>query len=168
MRDIAEAAAVSAQTVYDSIGSKQALVARLNDLIDAEAGIRTIAASAAQSDDPLEVAATSARITRSILEHCGDIIHALVTGAAAEPDLDVALAEGQRRHVDGARMIVGLLSRMDALAESLSVEAAVDTLAAVSDVRFAVVLRDSYGWSLDRIEQWIADTSQALLLPSAS
>ena len=34
VRDIAEAAAVSAQTVYDSIGSKQALVLRFNDLID--------------------------------------------------------------------------------------------------------------------------------------
>lgn len=32
IRDIAEAAGVSAQTVYDSIGPKQALVARLNDL----------------------------------------------------------------------------------------------------------------------------------------
>ncbi len=43
VRDIAEAAGVSAQTVYDSIGSKQALVARLNDLIDREAGIAAIA-----------------------------------------------------------------------------------------------------------------------------
>src|SRR5262245_3047037 len=98
VRDIAEAAGVSAQTVYDSIGSKQALVARLNDLIDSEAAIGTIARAAAESTDPAEVAATSARITRSILEHCGDIVHALVSGAAAEPDLEAALAGGQRRH----------------------------------------------------------------------
>jgi AcrR family transcriptional regulator len=85
VRDIAKAAGVSAQTVYDSVGSKQALVSSLNDLIDAEAGIAAIARAAAESADPGEVAATNARITRSILEHCGDIIHALVTGAAAEP-----------------------------------------------------------------------------------
>ena len=42
VRDIARAAGVSAQTVYDSIGSKQAVVARLNDLIDSEAGIGAI------------------------------------------------------------------------------------------------------------------------------
>ena len=30
--------------------------------------------------------------------------------------------------------------------------------------RFALVLRDSYGWSLDRIEGWIAAISRALLL----
>ena len=106
VRDIADAAGVSAQTVYDSVGSKQELVARLNDLIDAEAGIVAIAVTAAQSGEPLEVAATSARITRSILENCGDIIRALVTGAAAEPDLRVPLEEGQRRHLEGAGQTV--------------------------------------------------------------
>ncbi len=166
VRDIAEAAGVSAQTVYDSIGSKQALVSRLNDLIDTEAGIAAIARSAAQSSDPMEVAATPARIARSILEHCGDIIHALATGAAAEPDLAAVQATGQLRHVDGAGMVVGLLQRLDALDEALEPEAAVDTLAAIADVRFALLLRESYGWSLDRIETWIAATCQALLLRS--
>jgi AcrR family transcriptional regulator len=166
VRDIAEAAGVSAQTVYDSVGSKQTLVARLNDLIDAEAGIADIARRAAQSSDPMEVAATSARITRSILEHCEDVVHALVTGAAAEPDLQVVLDEGQRRHVEGARIIVGVLQRLDALDGSTGTDAAVDTLAAISDVRFALVLRESYGWSLDRVEEWIADASRALLLRS--
>ena len=166
VRDIAEAAAVSAQTVYDSIGSKQALVARLNDLIDAEAGIAAIAGAAARSGDPRQVAAMSAKITRSILEHCGDIVHALVTGAAAEPELATALAEGHRRHVEGAGVVVGLLRQMNALGDSVETDAAVETLAAISDTQFALLLRDSYGWSLDRIETWIAVTSQALLLRS--
>lgn len=164
VRDIAEAAAVSAQTVYDSIGTKQALVARLNDLIDTEAGIGAIAGAAARSSDPGEVAALSAKITRSILEHCGDIVRALVTGASAEPELEVALAEGHRRHVDGARMVVGLLQKMDALDDSVDAEVALESLAAISDFRFALLLRDSYGWSLDHIESWMATTSQTLLL----
>lgn len=50
------------------------------------------------------------------------------------------------------------------LEEFVGTEAAVDTLAAISDIRFALMLRDSYGWSLDRIESWIASTSRALLL----
>ena len=110
------------------------------------------------------MAATPARIARSILENCGDVIHALVTGAAAEPDLAAVLATGHSRHVQGARMVVGALQRLGALDESGDPEAAVDTLAAVSDVQFALLLREGYGWSLDRIETWIATTSQALLL----
>ncbi len=164
VRDIAEAAGDSAQTVNDSIGSKQALVARLNDLIDSEAGIAAIAGDAARSTDPTEVVATSSRITRSILEHCGDVIHALVTGASAEPELEAVLAEGHRRHLGGARTTVTRLRELGALDESLT-PAATETLAAISDVRFALLLRESYGWSLDRIERWIAETSRALLLP---
>jgi AcrR family transcriptional regulator len=164
VRDIAEAAAVSAQTVYDSIGSKQALVLRLNDLIDAEAHVVEIAGSAETSDDPEEVASVSAKITRSILEHCGDIIHALATGASAEPDLQVVLDEGQSRHLGGARLTVGRLQAMKALKKNADVDDATETLAAISDIRFALLLRDSYGWSLDRIESWLAATSKALLL----
>ena len=160
VRDIAKAAGVSAQTVYDSVGSKQQLVAQLNDLIDAEAGIGAIVRAGLQSDDPHEVAAISARVTRSILEHCGDIIHALVTGAAAEPELAAVLAEGQRRHIAGAGTVVG---RLQELGVPVGPEA-VDTLAAVSDVRFALVLQESYGWSLDQLERWMADTSTTLLL----
>jgi AcrR family transcriptional regulator len=166
VRDIAHAAGVSAQTVYDSVGSKQALVARLNDLIDTEAGIVAIAAEGHRSDDPAFVAATSARITRSILEHCGDVITALVSGAAAEPDLRVVLEEGQRRHVEGSRRTVERLRELDALAERSDPAGARDTLAAISDVRYANMLQQSYGWSLDRVEDWIAAASRSLLLRS--
>src|SRR3954467_15212160 len=145
VRDIAEAASVSAQTVYDSIGSKQALVARLNDLIDNEAGIPSIAAATGRSSDPMEVASASAKITRSILEHCGDIIHALVTGAAAEPELAVVLAEGQRRHIEGSGRVVALLRGLDAPGP-IDPDAAVETLAAITDIRVALVLQEDYGW----------------------
>src|SRR3954464_2719726 len=79
VRDIAEAAGVSAQTVYDSIGSKQGIVARLNDLIDEEAGIGTIVGTAAASGDPERVLAIPAGIARSIAENCGDILRAPVS-----------------------------------------------------------------------------------------
>ena len=167
VRDIAKAAGVSAQTVYDSVGSKQQVVAQLNDLIDTEAGIGPIVGADLHSEDPRVVAAISARVARSILEHCGDIIHALVTGAAAEPELAAVLAEGQRRHVEGAGRIVGLLRGLEALG-SLDPEDARETLAAATDIRFALVLRESYGWSLDRLENWMAAASRALLLDQPS
>ena len=162
VRDIAREAGVSAQTVYDSIGSKRALVARLNDVIDVEAGVADIARRAAESSDPREVVITGARITRSILEHCGDIIRALVTGAAAEPDLAAVLDEGHRRHLAGAARTVEMLDRLGALAPALDQADAVESLAAASDFRFALMVRDDYGWSLDRIENWIASISQTL------
>jgi AcrR family transcriptional regulator len=164
VRDIAKAAGVSTQTVYNSIGSKQAVVARLNDLIDSEAGIRAIVGPIAASRDPQQVAALSARITRSILENCGDIIRAVVTGAAAEPEIQAVLDEGHRRHLEGARTVVRLLQDMKALASTADSAATSDTLAAITDFRFGLLLRESYGWSLDRIEEWMTATSRSLLL----
>jgi len=164
VRDIAEAAGVSAQTVYDSIGSKQAIVARLNDLIDAEADVATIVGTGVGSDDPGEILAVQARVVRSILEHCGDILRALVSGAAAEPDLALVMAEGHRRHVEGARRIVARLADLDALDPTVSVDAAAATLSATSDVSFALLLADSYGWSIEAIEDWIVATNRKLLL----
>jgi AcrR family transcriptional regulator len=164
VRDIAEAAGVSAQTVYDSVGSKQALVVRLNDVIDAEAGIMAIGRDLAAATDPAVVVAGPAKVTRAVLEHCGDIVHALVTGAAAEPALEAALAEGQRRHTDGAARVVAMLRDLDALDPALDPDAAIGTLAVLSDVRFALVLREGYGWSLDQVESWIAQTSRSALL----
>ena len=164
VRDIAQAAGISAQTVYDSIGSKQAVVARLNDLIDSEAGIGAIVGTVAASRDPQQVAALSARITRSMLENCEDIIRALVTGAAAEPEIQTVVDEGHRRHVEGARSVVGMLNDMQALAPGRDIAATSETLAAITDFRFALVLRESYGWSLNRIEEWMVKASHSLLL----
>ena len=164
VRDIAEAAGVSAQTVYDSIGSKQVLVLRLNDLIDSEGGVLAIVDAAVRSDDPTEVASMSARITRSIVEHCSDILRALVTGTSAEPDLQVVLDEGRKRHRGGARAVVERLRAMNALDESVDVDDASEKLAAITDFQFALMLRDSYGWSLDRIETMLAETSRAIPL----
>ncbi len=164
VRDIAKAAGVSTQTVYNSIGSKQAVVARLNDLIDSEAGIGAIVGPIAASRDPQQVAALSARITRSMLENCGDIIRAVVTGAAAEPEIQAVLDEGHRRHLEGARTVVRLLQDMNALAATADSAATSETLAAITDFRFGLVLRESYGWPLDRIEEWMTATSRSLLL----
>ncbi len=164
VRDIAQAAGVSAQTVYDSIGSKQAVVARLNDLIDSEAGIGAIIGPVAASRDPQQVAALSARITRAMIENCGDIIRAIVTGAAAEPEIQAVLDDGHRRHLEGARTVVGLLQGMDALVSTADLAATSETLAAITDFRFALILRENYGWTLDRIEEWMTTASRNLLL----
>ena len=164
VRDVAQAAGVSAQTVYDSVGSKHELVSQLNDLIDAEAGVAAIVRAAAESGDPWELAATPARVTRSIIEHCGDIVLALVSGAAAEPELGAVLAEGHRRHLEGAGRIVAQLRSLDALGPGVDPDDAAETLAAAADFRFALVLQESYGWSLDQLESWMAATSRTLLL----
>jgi hypothetical protein len=69
--------------------------------------------------------------------------------------------------VEGAGRIVGLLRRLGALGP-IDPDEAAETLAAVTDIRFALLMQESYGWSLDRLESWMAETSRTLLLGQPS
>jgi AcrR family transcriptional regulator len=164
IRDIAAEAGVSPQTVYDSVGSKRALVAGLNDLIDTEVRVGAIVGPVLSSSDPQVVAGAPAAITRAIVGQCGDIVRTLVAGAAAEPDLAAVLAEGLRRHRAGAARVVGRLGELDALAPGLDPSDAAEGLAALTDAQYALLLVDDYGWSPDRVETWMAEACRRLAL----
>ena len=58
--------------------------------------------------------------------------------AARNATAPADLLDGSALHVEGARTVIGLLQQMDALDDSLDAEAAVESLAAVSDFRFAL------------------------------
>lgn len=156
IRDIAAEAGVSPQTVYDSVGSKRALVAGLNDLIDDETQIGALVGPAMASGDPELLVVLPATITRAITEQCGDIVRTLVAGAAAEPDLANVLAEGLRRHRAGATGVAVKLAGLGALADGLDVPVAGEGLAALTDAQYAILLLDDYGWSHDRVEEWMS------------
>ena len=164
IRDIAAEAGVSPQTVYDSVGSKRALVAGLNDLIDAEVQLGAVVGPVMGSSDPEVVAGLPAVVTRAIVDKCGDIVRTLVAGAAAEPELAGVLAEGLRRHRDGAARVAQRLAELGAIADGLELERAAEGLAALTDAQYALLLADDYGWSLDRIETWMADACRRLVL----
>ena len=164
VKDIAAAAGVSVQTVYDSVGSKADLVRRLNDLIDAEAGVGEISMTVASTTDAAELVKIGAVITRRIVERCGDILRTCFDGARAEPDLVPVVDEGGRRHRAGARRVAERLAALDALDADLSVDEVAATIATLADYRVALLMRDDEGYSFDRIEEWIgATTARAVL-----
>src|SRR6478735_4632592 len=166
IKDIAAAAGVSVQTVYDSVGSKADLVRRLNDLIDADADVGEIARTIPDTADPLEVARIPALITRRIVERCGDILRTCFDGARAEPDLLPVVDEGGRRHRAGARRIAERLAALDALDPGVSIDDAAVTIATVADYRVAMLLIDDHEYTLDQVEDWMAATIARTVLRS--
>ena len=163
MKEIAAAAGVSVQTVYDSVGSKPELVRRLNDLIDVEAGIAEIAMTVPGEMDPLVLAVVPARITRRLIERCGDIVRASIDGSRADPGLVDVSQEGRRRHRLGARAVAQRLDTLRAL-EPMTVDAAATTIAMLADVRVALALIDDHAFTLDDVEAWIGTTTTRALL----
>jgi hypothetical protein len=64
----------------------------------------------------------------------------------------------------GAQRVVERLHRLRALSRRTNLDEAAQSLAAVTDFRIALVLHDTYGWPLDRVEGWMASESRRLLL----
>lgn len=166
IKDVAADAGVSVQTVYDSVGGKPELVRQLNDLIDAEAGIGEIAAGLFVDDDPAAIVRIPARISRRLVERCGDILTAALTGSYVEPELAELVDEGQRRHRAGSAAVAQRLDALGALRPDVTVEAAATTLAALGDFRVALVLGSELGVHGDALEAWIATTAARSILRS--
>jgi AcrR family transcriptional regulator len=100
IRDVAAEAGVSPQTDYDSVGSKRALVAGLNDLIETEVQIG------------------------AIVGQCGDIVRTLVAGPPRSQTSPPYSLEGLRRHRAGVTRVAARLDELDALAQGLDPAAA--------------------------------------------
>jgi AcrR family transcriptional regulator len=164
MKAIGEAADVSVQTVYDSIGSKAALLLALNDELDSVAGVRNLADSVLASESSSEVAVLPARITRAILDHAIDIVRTVTVTAASEPEVKKSLDDGRKRHLTGTAAVVRKLDMLGGLRGGVSTADAQTTLSILTDTAFALLLHDGYGWSTQRIERWTNAAIRQLLL----
>jgi len=161
---IAEAAGVAVPTVYASVGTKPTLLRLLLDRIDEEAGVAELARELRSSSDAGRVLALQVRITRQLVERCGDIIAALGSAAGVEPEMAGALAAGMRRHRAGAEATVGRIAELGKLRAGVDVEEAAAVLATLSAPGVYATLTGEYGWSFDRCEAWIERTLRQQLL----
>src|SRR5207344_856824 len=97
---------------------------------DDEAGVVEIARTTPTTTDPADVVRIPARITRQILERCGDILRACLDGALAH-----VIDEGGRRHRAGARATAERLAALGALDTAVSIDDAAVTIATLADLR---------------------------------
>ena len=165
--DIAREAGVAVQTIYARLGSKRGMLMALIDLIDQEAGAGDLAAAIRAAATAADALAAEVRLTRVFQERCGDIIGALFAAAAVEPDLAAAVAEGQRRHRDGARLAVACIAELGGLRENLAPERAAALIAIATTHEAWRELRDAYRLSWDDAEALLCDMLGRAVLPTS-
>ena len=153
MADIAHAAGVAVQTIYASCGSKREIVLALVDAIDEEADVGSLAQEITTSDQPGEILALGVRLTRQLHERCGDIIAALLSAAAVEPDAAAAMSEGKRRHRDGCARAAQRIGGLGGLRDDVSADEAGALIAAFTWQPVYAQLRSEHGWTLDECER---------------
>jgi AcrR family transcriptional regulator len=164
INDIADEAGVAIQTIYARLGSKRGMLLALIDLIDEEAGVRPLAEAVMSATTPLAALRAGVRLTRRFQERCGDLIEALTTAAGAEPELTDAVAEGQRRHREGARMIIDHIEGLEGLRRDLPPERAQALLALSTSHEAWRELIHGYAFDWDAAEDWLVDALSRVLL----
>jgi AcrR family transcriptional regulator len=164
INDIAEEAGVAIQTIYARLGSKRGMLLALVDLIDEEAGVGPLAEEVISATTPLAALRAGVRLTRSFQERCGDIIEALFTAAGAEPDLADAVAEGQRRHREGARITIEKIQALHGLRDDVAPQQAQALFALSTNHEAWRELTTGYQLHWEQAEDCLLDAlSRALL-----
>jgi AcrR family transcriptional regulator len=167
VNDIAEEASVAVQTIYTRLGSKRGIVMALLEVIDEEAGVPEAAATIATATTPEDVLRTQNRLTRHLQERCGDIVGALIAAAALEPEVEQAVAEGLRRHRQGARITIERIAELGGLRRDLPPDHAIALLSAATthDAWHELVHAHELSW--DEAEQTLNDAlTRAILRPN--
>jgi hypothetical protein len=157
---------VSVQTIYDSVGSKSAIVRRLNDLLDEEGDVAALASRIPTTTDPLELLGIAVAISRNINERCEDIVAAVYSAASSAPEMSAVRDESRRRHRAGIGRLAGRLATLDSLRPELDVETAADVIAGLTDPQVARTFVSEYGWTWDRWHSWTVDALAVLVLRS--
>jgi AcrR family transcriptional regulator len=164
VQQIAEESGVAVQTVYSSVGSKAALVLALNDLIDEEAGVAALASELLEETDPSRLIAKAVHLTRQLNERCGDIVGVLLSAEVAEPEAAAAVAEGMRRHQQGASGVSKRLAGLGALRGDLTPRRAAAVFSMMTSPTSWRQLTADAGWTYDEGEAWLAASLGQLLL----
>lgn len=164
LAEIATAAGTSVQTIYDSVGSKAALVAALNDLIDEEGDVASLAGRIPTETEPRRILDMAVSITHNICDRCGDIVGAVYSGADTEPALAAVRDESRRRHRAGISRLTRRLEELDALRSGMDVTQAADAIAVLTDPQVVRTFVLSYGWQWDAWHAWTVDALTSLVL----
>ncbi|WP_243058155.1 TetR/AcrR family transcriptional regulator [Nocardioides sp. SR21] len=153
MRDIAQAAGVSVETVYATVGNKAALLLRVLELAGSE---RPEVGSLGQGRRAERVAAVAHLIT-AFHQRTAELRRTLSHAATGDPALAERWSEYDARQrawlTLGVRQLLGRPPDLDL----------VDGMAALGSPEVYLQLTESAGWSPEKYRRWLADRIDQLL-----
>jgi len=170
MAAIAEAAGVSIETIYLSIGGKPSLVRYLVETalsgtdqpvpaLERE-GVKEIRAE----PDAGRKLQLFARMVHLLLERLAPIWQVVLEAAPTDAALRSFVAELQERHAGSMRLVIEHVGEAGRLRPGISKEIARDVLWAMNSPEFYRLLVVGRRWTGEEFENWLADAWQRLLL----
>jgi AcrR family transcriptional regulator len=159
---IAHGAAVSVQTVYNSVGNKAAVLTAVYET--ALAGDDAPVAIAERPTFQSVLTETSARrcltryaaLGRELGERAAPMV-AMILAEAGNPDLRELVDIGERQRAEGTATVARHIADRFGLAPGLTVDEAADILWTLTAPETTIRLVHRRGWSWERYEAWLAD-----------
>lgn len=171
MEAIAEEAGVVVQTIYNSVGNKQALLSRVLDYT--AAGPRaptavpdTMRAATAAAPDAESLAHLLSEWFAEVQPRVAPLMRTIQEGAAVAPEVDaLEKARAEQRFLNYHDAARAFAARADAKPMKTPEAAAlIWTVGHPSIYRFLVI---DQGWTLPRYQRWIASILRAVLVEEA-
>ena len=172
IRDVADRAGVSVQTIYNAFeGGKSAIFQWVVDIVVVGEGERMAMAerpefqAMLETDDPAELLGIAVRMTVALFRRMEPLMPTIRAAVFADPAVaeDWRASYGQKRY-DNMTAGMARLAELRALRPSVDVSRATDitwTLLSVESYEALVVAR---GWTPDEFAAWALDTLRATLL----
>jgi len=166
---IANAAGVSAQTIYATFGSKAGVLSRAYDyLLTGDFEAIPVRQRMPRFDDvhPTQYCAVfseHAAIVRGINDRVAALLRVVEQSASVDPALGELRADLVSRLRSDCRAWVNQLDP-DALASGVTRAEAADVMGLIISPTTYSILTVDLGWSVDRYQRWLATTLPTLLL----
>ncbi len=172
MAAVADEAGVSLKTVYLGFDTKSGLVRVLWDtLLRGEADIAVAQQpwyrEVLDEPDPVRQLQLNARNSTAVKKRVANLLRVLRDGAPSDPDVDALWQLINTDFYANQREIVKSLQRKKALRRGLDVDRATDILWTLIHPDVWHLLVGARGWTADRYEKWLSDTTCAQLLKDA-
>ncbi len=164
LQAIAQAAEVSAPTIYAVFGSKAAVLSALIKSAGADEDIRALSREAFAATDARLQLRLAARVICAIQQRDPDIVDLLWQAGGSDPDLVAVWRQSHRQQLARLGGIIESLAEKQALKPGLSLESATDTLWALASPEMYRLLTHERGWTAQQFEDWLTETTTTLLL----
>ena len=161
---IAEEAGVAVPTLYTTFGGKRAILWALLEAMAADVGVPHRYEQILGEPEPVRRLQLLVRIQCDFMRRHGDLLEALRTAAAVDPEAAAAWREGGNRRHDDCKLVAHSLARDGVLRAGLSEEEAADVLWFLAGPDTYRQLAVERGWTSERYEPWLAQALAALLL----
>jgi AcrR family transcriptional regulator len=161
---IAEAAGVAVPTLYTTFGGKRAILWALLETMSTDVGVPQRYEQILAEPEPVRRLQLLVRIHCDFMRRHGDLLEALRTAAAVDPEAAAAWREGGNRRHHDCELVAHSLVRDSVLRADLSEAEAADVLWFVAGPETYRHLAIEQGWTPERYEPWLAQALAALLL----